>query len=150
KQPACEQRTTQREDSLFRKGRPCCTDELITGNRGVSDPLKGAWVAFIARRRGRSRHGSSPIMIGTPVRGGTQRRLVIAAVARAKLLDGTAFLVLGVTTGASLLTKVEHRACDEIKGPRRCGGCGPLTVRLLGPLLGPSCVPAVPIAVVLN
>src|SRR5262249_39607876 len=100
-----EQRHSNVRGRLVRAGRPHLIGEGITGNGGVSAPLKGGWPAFIAPRRGRSRHASSPIMIGTAVRGGTERRLLRAA-ARGLSCWWHGALALGGTAGASLPTKV--------------------------------------------
>ena len=66
--------------------RPEIDAESNIGNRGVSDPLNGAWAAFIAPRRGRSRHDSSPISYLTRPRDGTERRPQILARIRRQLL----------------------------------------------------------------
>ena len=50
------------------------TSKLITGNRGVNDPENGRGAASRRDSRGRSRHGSSAVAIGTAVGGGTRRR----------------------------------------------------------------------------
>jgi hypothetical protein len=45
-----------------------------TGDRGVNDPPNERGTAAQRAIGGRSRHGSSPIRLGTAVRGGTERR----------------------------------------------------------------------------